>query len=188
MNARAVTVIGIIVVAGLLTLPSVRSDWVPMGNIYDGVISLAGHDYLYISLFHCAGQKVSIAFQCVSGGDEKVDFVVCDAGDLYLLESQYGSWEMQGSFTGYLQSIHFRGPLQVEGVSSWHGEFQVPHAGTWFYLFSNMFTLTTKTVQLRVDTYQWHDPFLFALAACLLALCIVAAVAAVVIWHRRKLQ
>jgi len=186
VNERIPAAIGIIIVFGLLVMPSVRADWVYTGSAYSGTISVSGHDYTYVSSYLFAGEKAGITFQCVEGGDEKVDFVVCDAGDLYLLETQYGSWEMQGSFIGYLQSIHFRGPIQVEGITSWDGEFQAPYTGNWFYLFSNVFSLTTKTVQLTVDTYQWRDPVIVAMAAGGLALCLVGAVAGVAIHHRRR--
>jgi hypothetical protein len=185
MNERTVAVIGAILVLGILIIPPVRADWVHTGSVYDGILTVSGHDYTYTSSFHFAGQKVAIAFECTSRGDQKVDFVVCDAGDLFLLESQYASWELQGSFTGYLQSIHFMGPIQVEGINSWEGEFEVSHTGNWFYLFSNVFTVTTKTVQLAVEVYQWRDPVILAIAVGVLALAVSGAVAGAVIHYRR---
>jgi len=186
MNPRTAAVIGAILVLEILVIPPIRADWVQTGSVYDGMLTVSGHDYTYTSSFHFAGQKVVIAFECTSGGDEKVDFVLCDAGDLFLLESQYGSWELQGSFIGYLQSVHFMGPIQVEEMNSWEGEFEVSHTGNWFYLFSNVFTLTTKTVQLAVEVYQWRDPVILAMAVGVVALVVSGAVAGAVIHYRRR--
>jgi hypothetical protein len=186
VSERALVVIGFLLVLAILVNPTVRADWVYTGSVYDGTITVSGYEYAYASVFHFVGQKVVIAFNCVGGGDAKVDFALCDAGDLYLLESQYGSWELQGSFIGYLQSIHFRGPIQIEGVSSWEGEFEVSHTGNWFYLFSNMFAVTTKTVQLALEVYQWRDLVILAVVVCVLALGVLGAIAGVVIHHRRK--
>lgn len=185
VNERTVAVIGLILVFGILVIPTVRADWAYTGSVYDGTLTVAGYEYTYISVFHFAGQKVVIAFDCLGAGDTNVDFVVCDAGDLYLLEGQYGSWEMQGSFIGYLQSIHFRGPVQVGQTSGWEGEFQVAHTGNWYYVFSNVFALKTKTVQLAVETYQWSDSGVITAAAGVLALGIFTVFAGVAACHRR---
>jgi hypothetical protein len=185
VNERAGAVIGFVLIFAILVIPTVRADWVYTGNAYDGTLTVAGHEYAYASIFHFAGQKVVIAFDCAGGGDVTVDFVVCDAGDLYLLESQYGSWELQGSFIGYLQSMHFRGPIQVEQTTSWEGEFEVPHTGNWHYVFSNVFALTTKTVQLAVETYQWGDPAAIAITAGTLALGVMTIFVAIAAYTRR---
>lgn len=185
MNERTLAVIGLILVLGILAIPTVRADWIYTGSVYDGTLTVAGYEYGYTSVFHFVGQKVVIAFDCSGGGDAKVDFVVCDAGDLHLLESQYGSWELQGSFIGYLQSIHFRGPVQIGQTTGWEGEFEVAHTGNWYYVFSNVFALTTKTVQLAVETYQWSDPGATVIGVGIPALSILAVFAGVAAYHRR---
>jgi len=134
-----------IVIIGLVAMvvPSTRGDWVYYQQDYSGTLNVSPLTYRHLSAYRTTGYREYIDFDVTAGGNLDIDFFIVDSENFQNMENGY-------SFTAY--NIQDR-------VTTYSGYFEFPYADTWYFVFDNTFSIiTTKTVQVQMDLYQWQDP------------------------------
>jgi hypothetical protein len=162
------------------------SSWIQIQSVYNGPFTVTPRAYSHIPAVHREGQKVAFTFECIEGGNRIVDFVLCDEGSFSLWQSTFDSWEMSGSFNGFLQGIDMIGAVRILQSTSGEGEFIIPFTGTWVYVFSNVFSVQSKTVQLGIDVYQLLSPIIIGAGIGLLLVGLLVVISFFILRRRRN--
>lgn len=162
-------------------LPVTRADWVFNRRTFEGSFNVYPLNFQAAISNLEEGYKEQISFNCTSGGDQTLNFFICN-------ETNFNLW-----VAGHSVEVFCRHDM----VISWSGEFEAPFEDTWYHVFSNMHSpTTTKRVNLIIDLYEWQDPFSPTinpiqrgmLAGALIAVLGIIFVIAIVVWYRKKPQ
>jgi hypothetical protein len=125
----------------MLTIPSTRADWVFVINTYDGTFVIDPGSWFNLYAYRSEGYKAEFDLEVIAGGNRDIDFFICDQGNYTLWSSGY---------TATVYKLH-------ENVVSYSSNFIYPHSDTWYFVFSNTFSLiSSKTVQFTNDLYEWQ--------------------------------
>lgn len=138
---QKVLIISTVIMALMLTIPPISADWVFVTNTYDGTFVIDPGGWYSLHAYRSEGYKAEFDFEVIAGGNRDIDFFICDAGN-------YSLWS--DGYTAIVYKLH-------ENVVSYTSNFIYPYSDTWYFVFSNTFSLiSSKTVQFTNDLYQWQ--------------------------------
>ncbi len=125
----------------MLTIPSTRADWVFVTNTYDGAFVIDPGSWFILYAYRGEGYKSVFEFEVIAGGNRDIDFFICNQGN-------YSLWSDGQACLVYKRH---------DNVVSWQSDFIYPYSDTWYFVFSNTFSIiSSKTVQFTSDLYEWQ--------------------------------
>jgi len=169
-NGKALALSFLVIVIAVSIHP-VRADWTFAQEDYDGTFNVPAASYYYFYISRSSDVMERIDFECTAGGNRDIDFFICD-------EDNFQLWT-----SGYTASVYCRNDLVV----SLQVDFQFPHTDRWYIVFSNLFSaLTTKTIHLKLELYQWQNPLvaplnIIGIAAIVVLIAVVGVIVVVVV-------
>jgi hypothetical protein len=163
----------------MFTIPPLRADWVFVTNTYDGTFVVDPGSWHSLYAYREAGYKADFDLEVLAGGNQDIDFFICDQGNYTLWSSGYTAWVY----------------VRHDNVVSYDGEFVFPYSSTWHFVFSNTFSVvSSKTVQFTCDLYQWQTfpafpgilPIVVIGIGITIAVCIVGIIVTIVLVLRKR--
>ncbi|MDO8055729.1 MAG: hypothetical protein Q6361_02605 [Candidatus Hermodarchaeota archaeon] len=179
---RKAFVISTLIMALMLTVPPIRADWVFVTTTYDGTFVIDPGGWFIVYADRAEGYKAAFDLEVIAGGNRDIDFFICD-------EENYDLWS--SGYTASVYKLH-------ENVVSYSSDFTYPHSDTWYFVFSNTFSvISSKTVQFTNDLYQWQtiptspsfpglSPLLLIGVAITVSICIIGIIATIVFATRKR--